>query len=194
MLVEPFNKIIIARYIGHSEVTYYQIATQLVMTIRSLFVKGLEAVMPKFSEQNSNIVNSLKLIQNTRAEAMKYIYMFALPAFLFTFIIANPIIKLWLRDMYNINIAIAVRILLIGWLLNLLAVPDYFLFIGIGKVKTSVIATCIKSFLNITIIMVILFSVATLDLYTVVLIESLTLMIAMGYLKIKYSKFIKLNL
>ena len=50
MLFVPFNKVMIARYVGISEVTYYQIAVQVVMSIRKLFVSGLQAIMPKISE------------------------------------------------------------------------------------------------------------------------------------------------
>ena len=161
------------------------------MTVRNIFVKGLEALIPKFSETYTSINQSLTKIIDIKKEAIKYIYLFALPVFVAIFIFADPVLRLWLRDSFDINIALAVRIFCVGWFLNLLSVPDYLLFIGIGKVKHSVMATCIKSFSNIFIITTYLLISSNLPFKTIITIESATLILAMCYLKFKYKRFIK---
>jgi len=60
MFVLPFNKIIIAKYVGLSEVAYYQIAIKVVLSIREVFAKELEAILPKISEIYGKTLELLK--------------------------------------------------------------------------------------------------------------------------------------
>lgn len=193
MFVMPFNKIIIARYVGLSEVAYYEIAIKVITSIRGLFVKGLEAILPKISELHGKATESLKSILSIHRKGMKFILLGAFPLFLIMFILANPILKVWLGERFNVQIVLALRILLIGWFFNLLAVPDYFMFMGADKVKYSVIATCLKSITNIVTILVLLFLNIQFTLSKVAVIDSASLLIAVIYLKYKYFKARKIN-
>jgi len=193
MFVVPFNKVIIARYVGLSAVTFYQIAFQLVMAIRSLFVLGLESILPKISEIYKKTIESLKLVLRVHKKAMIFVLSFAFPLFLSIFIFANPILRIWLGEGFDIQIAIVIRILVIGWLINALAVPDYYMFIGIDKAGYSVSATCLKSFTNVTLILVLLFLNIRFTLIKVAAIDSLSLIVAVIFLKYKYFEFKKLN-
>ena len=191
MAVVPFNKIIISKYIGLSEVAYYQIAYQVVNAVRNLFVKGLWAIMPKISEIYTNTVSPLKPVLSIHRKGMQFVLFYAFPIFLILFVFANPILKLWLGEDFNMQIAFALKILLIGWFINLLAVPDYFMFMGIGKAKFSVTETCIKSITNITAILTLIFLNIHFTLTIVVVIESISLVLAVFFLKYKYLKLRK---
>lgn len=193
MFVVPFNKVIIARYVGLSAVTFYQIALQLVLAIRSLFALGLESILPKISEMYKKTIESLKLVLSVHKKAMIFVLSFAFPLFLSIFIFANPILKIWLGGGFDIQIALVLRILVIGWFINALAVPDYYMFIGIDKAGYSVSATCLKSFTNVTLILVLLFLNIRFTLIKVAAIDSLSLIVAVIFLKYKYFEFRKLN-
>lgn len=193
MLIVPFNKVIIARYIGLSEVTYYQIALQLVMAIRSLWVKGLESILPKMSEIYKKTIESIKSVLSVHKKAMKYILLFGFPLFISIFILANPILRIWLGEEFNIQIAVALKILVIGWLINALTVPEYYMFIGIDKARYSVGSTCLTCFINVTLILLIIFLNIRFDLMKVVAINSISNIVGAIFLKYKYFEFRKLN-
>jgi len=194
LFVVPFNKIIIARYIGLSEVSYYQIALQVVMATRNLFARGLESILPKISEIHGKLNESIKSIIIIRKKAIIFILLFAFPIFLLLFTLANPLLNIWLGNEFDIQIAITLRILLIGWFFNVLAVPDYYMFLGIGKVGTSVSATCLKSMTNILLILGLLVLSIHLTLSKVVLVDSISLVMAVLFLKYKYLNYSRLEL
>lgn len=183
MFVMPFNKIIIARYVGLSEVAYYEIAIKVITSIRGLFVKGLEAILPKISELYGKAAESLKSVLSIHRKGMNFILLGAFPLFLFIFMYANPILKVWLGEKFNIQIALALRILLIGWFFNLLVVPDYFMFMGVGKVKYSVNHDWIVATLNCLVIMSIVLMNVKVTLSGVVIVNSISLIVAAIFLK-----------
>ncbi|MFC2161970.1 oligosaccharide flippase family protein, partial [Acidobacteriota bacterium] len=189
MCVVPFNKVIIARYIGLSEVTYYQIAFHVVRSMRDLLVNGLEALLPRISEMYGETMRSLSAIFVLHKKAIKFILICASPIFLISFIFANPLLRTWLGPKFDIQIVFALRVLIIGWFINTLAVPDYFMFLGIGKEKYSVAATFLKSITNVTLILSLIFLNSQITFTKVVVIDSISLTMAVIFLKYKYFKF-----
>jgi len=192
MFVTPFNTVIIGRYIGLSEVVYYQIAVQVVISARNLFVKGLESMLPMVSEVYGKSMESFTAVFSIHKKGMKLIFLFVSPLFLSLFIFADIILELWLGEKFNMQIAVVLRILLIGWFINTLAVPDYFMFLGIGKVGYCVSATWIKCITNVTLVFLLLFLNLNITLNKVVVIDSFSLVMAMIFLKFKYFEFKKL--
>ena len=81
MLVEPFNKVIISKYIGLSEVTYYELALRGAISLRSLYEMGLKAIMPKISELQYKAQDIKNSISNIHKQSIKFILFFALPVF-----------------------------------------------------------------------------------------------------------------
>ena len=194
MLVMPFNRVIISKYVGLSEVAYYQIAIQVISAVRGFFYKGLEALLPKISEIHSEGVGSVKSILSVNKKGIHFVFFGAFPLFLSIFIFANPILKLWLGKEFDIQIAIALKILLIGWFFNILTVPDTMMFIGIGKVNYSVIAACLKAVPNVIVIFVLIFLHIHFTLTKVVVIDSICLVLPSIYLKYKCFEYRKAGL
>ena len=189
MLVVPFNKIIISRYVGLSEVAYYHIAYRLVNAIRSTIFKGLEAILPKFSEIYSKTVDSVKPLLSIHKKGMLFVIITAIPLFSIIFIFANPILKIWIGKDFHTQIAVILKVLLIGWLFNILAIPDAFMFMGIGKVRYNVTATSIKAITNVIIIFAFIFLNIQITLFKIVSIDSICLIFAVIYFKYKYYQF-----
>lgn len=188
MFVVPFNKIIISKYIGLSEVTYYHIANQIIMSVRGLYVRGLAAILPKFSELTTKTVESIIPIHK---KAMKFILVCAIPLFLSLFLLSNTILKIWLGAQFDTQITLILRILIIGWFINALTVPDYFMFIGIGKTKYSVSEVCLKCITNIAFILCLLYLNIQFTLIKIVIIDSVSLIIGAIFLKYKYFEYTK---
>lgn len=194
MLVTPFNKIIIGRYIGLAEVAYYQIALQVVMTVRNLFARGLEAIMPKVSEIYDKSAESISEVLSVHKKAIRFVFLFVAPLLLFIFISSDVLLKLWLGEEFNVQIATALKILLVGWFVHSFAVPDYFMFLGIGKVGYSVGATCLRSAANVLLIFALVFMNLNITFNKVIIIDSASLAAEVIFLKYMFFDFKRLNM
>ncbi len=152
MLTQPFNKVIIARYIGLSEVTYYEVALKGVASLRGLYEMGLKAIMPKVSELQHKTQNLKKAVTSIYEKSIKFILVFALPVFLGLFILSDIFLRLWLPGRYDPQISTILRWFLLAYIINLLSVPGYYIFMGIGKVWYCFLAHMITAVANIIII------------------------------------------
>ncbi len=188
MFVMPFNKLVIARYVGLSEVAYFQIANRVITSLRGLFVQGLQALLPRISEikGSDGRGESSRRIASIHRKGMRFVLLCACPLFALIFILAHPLLRIWLRGEFDAQIAVAARILLVGWLANILASPDYFTLLGVGKVRHIVGATWIKSATNVIPIVLLLSLGMELQLSTVMMITSASLITASIFLKYKY--------
>ena len=117
---------------------------------------------------------------------MLFVLLCACPLFALIFIFAHPLLRLWLGDGFNTQIAIAARILIIGWTANILASPDYFTFLGIGRVRKIVIATWLRSAANVIPILLLVILGNDFALSIVVGVMSASLIVDAVYMKWKY--------
>jgi len=194
MLVMPFNKLVIARYVGLSEVAYYQIANRVITSLRGVFVQGLQALLPRISEIKGKAAATLESIERItalRRKGVLFVLLCACPMFALIFVFAHPLLRIWLGDGFDTQIAVATRVLIVGWLANILASPDYFMFLGIGKVTNIVGATWLKTATNIVPILVMLSAGMKLTFISVVAITSASLIAASILLKYKYILYVR---
>jgi O-antigen/teichoic acid export membrane protein len=189
MFVMPFNRIIIARYVGLEDVTYYEIAIRVIMSIRDLFVKGLEALLPKISYIHGSVKESIEPILAVHKKGMKLVFCVALPVFLFMFLFSDPILKLWLGSRFNENISVLLRFLTIGWAVNATAVPDYFMFMGINKLKYSVSDEWIRSLVNVFLVVILISINFKMTVSTIGMINAISLICGSLFLKYKYFQY-----
>lgn len=156
MLMEPFNKVIISRYIGLAEVSYYEIGLRGATQLRSLYEMGLKAIMPRVSELQQKTSNFRQAVAKIHKKCLLFITLFALPVFIVLFILSNIVLSLWLRERYNPQISTALRWFLFSYFINLQIVPIYYIFMGIGKAKYCFLAHLITSASNIIIISILI--------------------------------------
>ena len=151
MLLQPFNKVVIARYISLSGVTYFEIANSAVMQLRSIFDMGIRAIMPEISKLSVS-EDAKSKIDTVFKKAMGLVFYLGVPAFVILFFSGPFLLRLWLSSQYMAEIANAFRIILAGYVSNLLSVPTYYLFMGIGKVSYCFIAYLASSILNVVLV------------------------------------------
>jgi len=152
ILLEPFIKITITRYIGLAEVAYFEIADKIVRQIRSLFEHGISAVMPEVSrllaaagDATARVFSVMKRLNRMNTFVGGFL-------FLILFIAAGPVLKLWLGAQYHQAIIVAFRIILAGYLINLLSVPSYYFFMGGGRVVFCFLNHFIQALINVGLI------------------------------------------
>lgn len=157
MLLEPFIKIVIARYIGLAEVTYFEIANKIVLQIRSLFERGISAIMPEVSRLAAGMNDAKSKISAVMKKVNRTNFLVGFLVFVLLLIACRPLLKLWLAEEYNVVIVGALRIIILGYFINLLSVPSYYYFMGIGKVKYCFYNHFIQATLNCVLILILIF-------------------------------------
>ena len=179
----PLNKIIIARYVGFSEVAYYEIGLRVVLAIRNIFFKGLEALLPKFGASHKVFLHYNEKVISVHKKGLKLVINFALPLFIMIFIFSTPLLKFWLGDKFNLQISVITKILLVGWFMNLLAAPEYFMFIGIGKVKYVAIEEWSRALCNIALIVICIIVAVNFSAIKLAIISSISLIFGFAIFK-----------
>lgn len=157
ILLEPFIKIVIARYIGLAEVTYFEIANKVVMQIRSLFERGISAIMPEVSRLSTTIKDAKVKISEMMRRVNKLNVLVGSSVFILLLFIGEPLLKLWLSAGYCKVITIAFRVIIGGYLINLLSVPSYYYFMGTGQVRFCFLNHLIQTVLNFILVVVLIF-------------------------------------
>lgn len=156
MFLEPFIKVAITRYIGLTEVTYFEIANKVVMQIRSLFERGISAIMPEVSRLSATIKNAKVRISEMMRRVNRLNVLVGSSVFILLFFIGEPLLKLWLSAGYCEVITIAFRIIIVGYLINLLSVPSYYYFMGSGQVRFCFFNHLIQTVLNFILVVVLI--------------------------------------
>lgn len=150
MLIAPFNKLMLSRYAGVETVPIFEIAYQGAFQIRSLLESALRAIMPEISRLygigTAAAFNSIKAVNR---RAVKLLFIGALPIYAVLFLSAGVILKLWLRDRFQLSLPSAFRIMLICTFLSLVAVPAFHILTGLGKIRYCFFTSFILSVVNI---------------------------------------------
>lgn len=175
MFLRPFNKLVIARYINISAVTYYDIADKIVMNFRNLFQMGIGAIMPEVSRLSVSEDSGTK-VEGVFKKAMKLVIYAGIPMFAALFVLGPTLLRWWIPKDYTQEMGNAFRIILSAYLINTMSLPIYFLFMGTGKVKYCFVNHLVSSALNITLILIFIgFSVTGFYLFVSIFSISIAL-------------------
>lgn len=145
MLLNPFNKLMLSRYVGVSAITIYEITFTGSMQIRALFEAGLRALMPEISHIGATMtIQAKNRISQLNSWAMKLILFFSVPAYAVLMIFAPPLLRIWLGEKFEETLPGAFRIMMVATFFTLVGVPAYYTIIGLGKIRYIVIASVIS--------------------------------------------------
>lgn len=164
MLFVPLNKLIISRYIGVGAIPVYDIAYNVAMNIRGLAASGLGALMPEVSRLTVSAKAGIERIQHIYRQAIKITLLMGIPCFLLVFILATPLLTVWLQDRFNAALPAMLRIMLFGAFLNLLSVPAYYMLMGLGLTNRLLLFSVIKALVNLAVIFTVILTTASLPL------------------------------
>jgi len=177
MLISPFNKLMLSRYVGVSTVPIYDIACNGGMQARSLIEMGLRPLMPEVSRlQSSMVANSRDRIRRIHYRAMQVVFGLGVPVYGMLMLLATPLLKVWLRDSFVADLPRVFRIMLVATFLSLTGIPAFHTLVGLGMVRHTLLGYLIQSFAS-AIIVVTLFFVWQQRSVTAV---AVALLVAMG--------------
>ncbi len=157
MLLSPFNKLILSRYVGVSSVPIYEIAFKGSAQIKGLFEVGLRAMMPEISRISANMTSNAKArISQIYHRSMRLIFLLGIPVYGGIIMSITPLLKFWLGPRFVAELPITSRIMLVSAFLSLLSVPSYYTLQALGMVRYTLIAHIILSGLSAVMILTII--------------------------------------
>jgi len=158
MLFDPFNKMMLSRYVGVSIVPVYDLAFRGCMQLRGLVASALQAFMPEVSRLAAKVnLKSFFKICALNKKAVGLILLSGATVFLPIGIFCDPLLRLWLGKSFDLALPFAFRISLITVFISLLAVPSYYTLLGLGKVHHLTISHLIQSGVNVCVVLVIVY-------------------------------------
>lgn len=186
----PLVKIFISHKIGIDAVGVFELSSKLVYSIRTVFEKGIFAVMPRIAgkygalslKMQSEVYKEVKTIS---AQLMKISF----PLF-FIVMIAVPFgIPLWLGKDYHSDVLFGFYLLIPGVLVGLIALPTYYALMALDQQKHCLVESVIRS-VGILPLMS-LFLVFQLNLYYAFSFFSVIVIISNVYLILVFRKLFK---
>jgi O-antigen/teichoic acid export membrane protein len=145
MLFVPATKLLMSRYGGLSSAAYYEMASQLVIKLRALLIAANQALVPTVAELHETAPEK---IHELYLKVYRLLFFVAVP-FYAAILIALPIVSvLWVGHI-EAQFLLFGFLLVVGWGLNNLISPAYFIYLGSGDLKWNTISHVFMSILNV---------------------------------------------
>jgi O-antigen/teichoic acid export membrane protein len=148
---EPIVKIFIARFNGLSLVSYFELASKLIIKLRQIIYSANYVLVPVFAnlrEKNPGKISNIF--------KKSYYVIFLLSILLFpSIILFSPLIsRIWIGE-FNKSFIIFLIFLSAAWFINTLNNPAYILNLGIGEVIWNLYSELAIMIINILLILLI---------------------------------------
>lgn len=168
MLISPFNKLIIARFIGIQSIPVYEIAYNGAMQIRAFSDAALRPLIPELSKLYAHLLpQHIDRIRNLYKKAFRLILSYGMIVHCLAILLCRPLIKLWLQARYQTDIPIAFQVMVVGSYLSLLNVPAYYTLIAMGRVANCFKASVLQLTSNVVLISFLLLIGVQLEIPTI---------------------------
>ena len=141
-----FDKLLISRLLGLSMVGMYEFGSRPLARLRVFPHAALAGLLPAISSLESE--DNQERIQAGVLRSTRYVILIGLPVFAFVAVFAQPIIRTWLGDGFELA-GIALQVLAAGYFAGVVASPLAVACQGRGEVRYQMNATLIQAGLNI---------------------------------------------
>ena len=152
MLLNPLNKIALAKYAGLSAVPIYDLSFNGCMRIRNLFDSSQKAIVPEVSRLLAH--SPAQAIQHARTLNRQSLRVVLYAAPLYAILVAATalLLRLWLGSRFDPASPLTVRIMLVGAFASLMGMPTYYALIALGRAKSIFAANLAQLVVNLGII------------------------------------------
>ena len=145
LALNPFNKLILCRFSGVASVPIYEIAFNGAKQIKTLTEASLRAIVPEVSRLAANgLSDNSQEISRLNKRALRMVVCFSLPGYAIALLIIEPLVTFWVGSSLATPLAPVMSVMLLGSFISLLSVPSYYTLLGIGQVRTILVASVIK--------------------------------------------------
>lgn len=157
ILFDPFNKMILSRYVGVAVIPVYELSYRGAVQFRNLFEATLRPILPEISHIAGRSLHvAVEEIRAINKQGMKIILLFGVPLYTALYLEAPWFLELWLGVKYQESIPSVFRLVLVGTFITLIAVPSYYTLLGLGKVHYTIVSAIIISGGNFLLISIII--------------------------------------
>ncbi len=183
----PLVKIFISHRLGIDAVGFFELSSKLVYSIRTVFEKGIFAVMPRIAGKYGALaINKQSQVYLEVKTMSHYLLKLALPFFFIIMLVAPYAIPLWLGKDFHLEVLHGFYILIPGVFVGLLALPTYYALMALDQQRHCLYESVIRS-LGIIPLMS-LFFLFNLNLNVAFSFFSIIVMISNLYLLIIFRK------
>ena len=144
MFYDPITKALLSKFGGLSMVGYYEMASRMVQQFRALIVSANQVLVPVIADLKEKTPEKIRPAYLLSYQVLFYL---ALPLYSLIIICIPIISELWIGYYENIFVIFG-TLLAIGWFLNTLNVPAYFVNLGIGELRWNLISHIAIALLN----------------------------------------------
>ena len=150
MLLAPLNKIVLSRFVGVQSLPVYEMAQNGAGLIRSMADAPLRAIMPEISRiWSARSADAVLRVRQIYWRSVKAVVWLGLPMYGVILLCDKPLLRLWLRHRYTDSLPIVFNILLLGAIINMLAIPAYYALMGAGRIRTCFVTHLIGALANV---------------------------------------------
>lgn len=145
MLFEPMTKALLSKFGGLSMVGYFDMANRMIIQFRALLVSANQVLVPIIAGLQEIDPLRIKHIYKESCTLMTFL---ALP-FYALIIAAMPFIsEIWIGHYEQFFVIVGIA-LAVGWLINTLSAPSYFVYLGSGYLKWNTLSHIVMGGLNL---------------------------------------------
>lgn len=145
LFYEPITKSLLSLYGGLASVGYYEMANRMVLKFRELIVSIFQVLVPVYATnlelEDANIIDLYK-------KSVNYLFFLVVPLFSLL-ILSLPLISILWLGKYEESFILFAIILFAAWFINMLTVPAYFAYLGLGELKWNVLSHLVIGILNV---------------------------------------------
>jgi len=145
LLFEPTTKALLSKWGALSDVGYFEMASRMVMQIRSLLVAANQVMIPVITTQQERTPSH---IPDTYKRCYEIMFYLSIPIFSLLLGITPLISEAWI-GMYEPTFVLFSYLLIASWTLNTSTVPAYLAFVGTGKLRWNTLSHILTGVTNL---------------------------------------------
>ncbi|MDP1769351.1 MAG: lipopolysaccharide biosynthesis protein [Nitrospirota bacterium] len=131
LFFEPTTKALLSKWGTLSDVGYFEMASRMIMQIRSLLVAANQVMVPVITTQQERAPTHIPDTYKRCYDIMLYL---SIPIFSFLFVVTPLISEAWIGR-YEAVFVVFAFLLIASWALNTTTVPAYLAFVGTGQLR-----------------------------------------------------------
>ncbi|MBF0632767.1 MAG: oligosaccharide flippase family protein [Magnetococcales bacterium] len=146
MLLDPFNRMMITRYVGVSAIPVYDIVYRVANQLRSVVAEAMRPLLPELSRMAGEGGDRERI--GRLQGRLNRLILALIPLFAVLWWFAEDGFALWLRQGYSPDLPGAFGILLPGIWANLLGAPAYYTLMALNRADLCFVAHAIQALVN----------------------------------------------
>jgi O-antigen/teichoic acid export membrane protein len=144
MMFDPMTKAFLSKFGGLDMVSYYEMASKMIMQFRSLLISANQVIVPFIAGMQELTPSRIPTIYRESYQLILYL---ALPLFAGIAAISPIVGELWIGR-HELAFVFFSLLLSCGWFLNTLVAPAYFSYLGTGRLRWNTASHLLTGLLN----------------------------------------------